>query len=346
MRHRYLGLFSALGVVVAAITLSLTAVAAEPQGKTQLASKGPRIATTPTVPRTADGHPDLQGVWNFATITPLERPAGSAGKQVLTDEEAATLEKQAAQNRVDRPPRAGDPGGYNQFWTDSGTTVARTKQTSLIVDPPDGKFPPLTAEGQRRGVAEAETLRRLATGPEDRHLAERCILGFNAGPPMISGPYNNNVQLFQTHEYVIILNEMNHDARIVPIDGRPHRTLRQWMGDSRGHWEGETLVIDSINFRNEGTGRLPRLLSPAFDENLHLIERFTRTDADMLLYEFTVNDPTMWTKPWTARIPMTKTNDHIYEFACHEGNYGLFGILKGARADQKAAEAAAKKGSR
>lgn len=159
---------------------------------------------------------------------------------------------------------------------------------------------------------------------------------------MVSGPYNNMVQLFQTREYLVILNEMNHDARIVPIDGRPHGTLRQWMGDSRGHWEGETLVVDSINFRNEGTGRLPRLLSPAFDENLHLIERFTRTDANVLLYEFTVSDPTTWRKPWTARIPMIKTDALVYEFACHEGNYGMTNMLSGARAEEGAVKATKK----
>jgi len=328
-------LSGALGLIVS-LALLLPAAAAQPQshGKPITADAG-RISKLSRVPRTQDGRPDLQGVWNFATVTPLERPAAFAGKQLLTDEEIAAVEKQAAEDTLDRPPAPGNPGAYNEFWRDDGTTVVPTRQSSLVVDPPDGKLPPVTSEGRRRMAAEAETLRQSPRGPEDRHLAERCILGFNAGPPMLSGPYNNIVQLFQTREYLGILNEMNHDARIVPIDGRPHGTLRQWMGDSRAHWEGDTLVVDTINFRKEGTGRLPRLLSPAFDENLHLIERFTRMDANVLLYEFTVSDHTTWTKPWTARIPMIKTDALVYEFACHEGNYGMVNMLSGARAEEK-----------
>jgi hypothetical protein len=342
MHLRYPRSSSSRGLIVAAALL-LAAVAAQPQSNnTPVAVEAGRIAKKSRVPRTPEGRPDLQGVWNFATVTPLERPAAFAGKQILTDEEIAAVEKQAAENTLDRPPAPGNPGAYNEFWRDDGTTVVPTRQSSLIVDPPDGKLPPVTPEARRRMAAEAETLRQPPSGPEDRHLAERCILGFNAGPPMVSGPYNNMVQLFQTREYLVILNEMNHDARIVPIDGRPHGTLRQWMGDSRGHWEGETLVVDSINFRNEGTGRLPRLLSPAFDENLHLIERFTRTDAHVLLYEFTVSDPTTWRKPWTARIPMIKTDALVYEFACHEGNYGMTNMLSGARAEERAVKATKK----
>jgi len=290
-------------------------------------------------PRTPDGHPDLQGTWDFRTLTPLERPGDLAGKQVLTDEEASALEQRAAQNRVDRAPRAGDPGTYNQFWFDFGTTVTDSKRTSLIVNPADGRLPPLTPPAEKRAADRAETTRRPAGGPEDRTLWERCLLGFNSGPPMMPSGYNNNVQLVQTSEYVVILNEMVHDARIIPLGPRPHGAVRQWMGDSRGRWEGDTLVIESVNFTSHGTGTIG--LRASADENLRLVERFTLTAADTLLYEFTVDDPTVWAGPWTAAVPMKKTADHIYEYACHEGNHGMVGILTGARADEKAAEKAA-----
>jgi hypothetical protein len=232
---------------------------------------------------------------------------------------------------------------YNDFWVDWGRKVVGTKRTSLVKDPPDGKMPSLTPEAEQRQAARAEATRSPATGPEDRSLSERCILGFNAGPPIVTGPYNNNLQLFQTHDHVVILNEMVHNARIVLLDGRQHigQTVRQWSGDSRGRWQGDTLVVETTNFRNDGTGNITIRISN--DANLHLIERFTRVGADTLLYEFTVNDPTTWTRPWTAEILMTKSNNHIYEYACHEGNYAMRGILAGARAEEKAAEDGAKK---
>jgi hypothetical protein len=309
----------------------------------QAPSAAAKTANTWTAPRTPDGHPDLQGIWDFRTITPLERPDTLGGKQVLSEEELAAVETEAAQRRIDRAPREGDTGSYNRFWVDGGTAV-RDKRSSLIVDPPDGKLPPLTPDGQKRLAARTEALRRPAFGPEDRSLGERCILGFNAGPPMVPGAYNQNVQLFQAPGYVVFLNEMVHNARIVPIDGRPHGSIRQWNGDSRGRWEGNTLVVETTNFTDKGIGALQAKLQVT-DENLYLVERFTRVDVDTLLYEFTVNDPTTWTKPWTASIPMAKSQEQMYEYACHEGNYGLLGILEGARADDKATEAAAKKGS-
>ena len=179
----------------------------------------------------------------------------------------------------------------------------------------------------------------LADSWEDRPLQERCILGLNAGPPMTPGAYNNNVQLFQNRDFVVIHTEMVHDARIVPMDGRPHLSIRQWKGDSRGHWEGDTLVVETKNFKRETS-------LPGSSANTRLIERFTRTDANTLVYEFTVDDPTMWTRPWTAVVPMSKSEDAIYEYACHEGNHAMIGILAGARADEKAVEEAAKKGSK
>jgi hypothetical protein len=213
------------------------------------------------------------------------------------------------------------------------------------VDPPDGRHPAWTPEGQKQAHLRAAAERDdqlghpLADSWEDRPLQERCIVGLNAGPPMTPGAYNNNFQLLQAAKYVVILNEMVHSARIVPLDGSPHGSIPQWKGDSRGHWEGNTLVVDTTNFKRETS-------LEGSSANMHLIERFTRTDANTLLYEFTVDDPTMWTRPWTAVVPMSKSEDPIYEYACHEGNYGMTGILAGARAEEKAAEEAAKKGSK
>jgi hypothetical protein len=292
-----------------------------------------------TPPRTPDGQPDLQGTWTNATITPFERPGNLAGEAVLSDSQAADLEEQAAEGRVDRPPRPGDVGNYNQFWFDRGTKVVGTKRTSLVVDPPDGRVPPLTAEAQKR-AAEAAAARRgrgPADDPEDRSLQERCIFWQTAGPPMIPGPYNNNYQIVQSPGYVMILSEMIHDARIIPLDGRPHLgpSVPQWMGDSRGHWEGNTLVVETTDFNGRTNFRNT-------DKHLRLVERFTRTDPDTVLYEFTVDDPSVYVRPWTAQIPMTKGDGEIFEYACNEGNYALMDILAGARAEEKAAAAGKK----
>jgi hypothetical protein len=313
-------------------------------GQTKKASAPARSSK---VPRTADGHPDLQGVWNFSTATPLERSSELGGKQVLNDDEAAEFEQQeAAKADHDKNPPADIVGNYNEFWYDGNKKVVGTRRTSLIVDPPDGRLPPLTAEAQKKDAAETEVRRGVGRneptpggwiddlGPGG--LQVRCILGFNSGPPMTPAAYNQNVELFQTRQDVVILNEMIHNARIVPMDGRPHGQLRQWVGDSRGHWEGETLVVDTTNFLRETA-----FLRGKTTQNLHLIERFTRVDADTLLYEFTVDDPTVWTRPWTAEIAMTRSEQRMYEYACHEGNYALPGILGGARAKEQSAEEAA-----
>jgi hypothetical protein len=286
-------------------------------------------ASQTKVPRTPDGRPDLQGIWDFRTITPLERPSQFAEKDVLTAEEAAALEQRTAETRVDRAPRAGDPGTYNQFWFDFGNRVVDDKRTSLVVDPPDGRLPKLTPQAEKLASERAERLKRPAAGPEDRPAWERCLLGFNAGPPVLPSGYNNNLQVIQTRDYVVILNEMVHDARIVPLDGRPTGSLPQWLGTSRGRWEGDTLVVESRNFTGHGTGTIG--LRALADENLHLIERFTLRDGGTLVYQLTVNDPTVWTQPWTAVVPMTKSDDQIYEYACHEGNIGMLGIMAGAR---------------
>ena len=225
---------------------------------------------------------------------------------------------------------------YNDFWYDRGTRVAVNRQTSLVIDPPNGRLPPLSPEGQKR-LAERQAARKASgagpsDGPENRGLAERCLVGFNAGPPMTPSAYNNNMQLVQTRDHVMIMTEMVHDARIVPLDNRPRLgpSMRSWFGDSHGRWEGDTLVVETTNFseKNVYRGATP---------HMKLTERFTLADADTLMYEFTVDDPATWTRPWTARVPMNRLAEQIYEYACHEANYGLEGILKGARAEEQRA---------
>jgi hypothetical protein len=343
-------LVKAPAFALAAVLLSWVPVLAQAPGAqastrgTQ--ARGTQASTKETPAGQPDGRPDLQGLWSFATVTPLQRPKEFAGRAVLTAEEAARLEEQAVRDQfVDRPPPPGDPGAYNRFWVDSGTKVVATHRTSLIVDPPDGRVPPLTPYGKEREAAR-EARAKVAAGPEDLTTWDRCILGFNAGPPMIGGGYNAYMRLSQVSDYVVLLTEMVHDARIIPLDGRPSLPsyVRQWKGDSHGRWDGDTLVVETRNFRTEGTGTLSlRGLGLSGDENLHLIERFRRLDADTLLYEYTIDDPTIWTQPWTVSMTMQKSGDQMYEYACHEGNYGMSGILSAARAGERATTDAAKK---
>jgi hypothetical protein len=325
MRHRWL---ASVGLSAIVIGVSHAAV----------------LAQTWTPPRTPDGQYDLQGLWDFSTITPLERPAALADKPVLTEAEARAFEE-AENRRLNRdlidPKKGGvnyPPGGvvpYNEFWYERGSAVIETRRTSLIVDPPDGRLPPFTPEAQRRIDAEDAEARETQLGRtqantwEDRPLQERCIVGLNEGPPMTPGAYNNHVQILQTRGSVVLMTEMIHSARVVPLDGRPHLsgTLPQWRGNSRGRWEGRTLVIETRNFRGQTNVR-------GSSANMHLVERFTRVDAETLLYEFTVTDPTTWTRPWTASVPMRKALGPMYEYACHEDNYGLRGVLSGARAQE------------
>jgi hypothetical protein len=326
----------AVGLAIASAVLSCGVAAAQ-------ATAAPPRAAKASPGRVSGGHPDLQGVWGFATVTPLQRQKEFADRKELTPEERARLEEQALRDQfVDQAPRPGDTGAYNRFWIDAGTKVVKTGQTSLIVDPPDGRMPPLTPAGKEREAAlEART--KIAAGPEDLTTWDRCLVGFNAGPPMIGGGYNAYVQIVQTGEYVGLLNEMVHDTRIIPLDGRAHGKLRQWRGDSRGRWDGDTLVVDTTNFRREGTGTLSLgRLGFSVDENLHLIERFRRLDADTLLYEYTVDDPTVWTRPWTVSMTMEKSDQPIYEYACHEGNYAMSHMLSGARAKESRAAGTAK----
>ena len=314
-------------VVVASGALAPAFVAAQPAASAE-----------ESVPRTPDGRPDLQGVWDFSSLTPLQRPAELADREFLTDEDVSALEARAA-TRVDSAPPPGNPGSYNRFWFADGTRVVGTRRTSLIVDPPDGRLPSYMPAGMARMAARAEARRRNA-GPEDRDVDERCILGFNSGPPMLPGAYNNFVQLFQTPGHVAILNEMVNDVRLVPLDGQPVLSgeVRQWRGDSRGRWEGDTLVVETANFRDLGTAHpAPNMeLLEALGPDLDLVERFSLLDADTLLYRFTIDDRTAFTRTWSVEMTMTRSDGRLFEYACHEGNYGLTNILAGAQAEAAA----------
>ena len=321
------------------------------------AGQAPATKKTWTPPRTADGQPDLQGVWNNGTITPMERPPELADKAFFTEAEAAAYEKRMVENfNADR--RRGDAAAdvafaYNDAWWDRGTKVIKTRRTSMIIDPPDGRLPALTEEGKRRAAARAEqTKLHPADGPENRLLSERCLQWPSAGPPMLPVAYNGNYQIFQAPGYVAIMIEMIHDVRIIPLDSRPHlpSNVRQWLGDSRGHWEGNTLVVETTNLIDKA--QFPRQVSstgsqsanlPSTTGKMRLIERFTRTDPETILYEFTVDDPAIYTRPWTGQLTMWKSESRIFEYACHEGNYGMAGILSGARAQEKNASKADQK---
>ena len=320
------------GVIGVLMTVLIVPAAERP-----VFAQGRAGAKPAAIPRTPDGRPDLQGLWSFATVTPFERPSEFGEKAVLTDAEAQAIEEQAAarSKQADEGRQRGTAAdvsrAYNDFWYDRGTRVVGTRQTSIVVDPPNGRVPALTPEAQARATARAAARKQRgpADGPEDRSLGERCILGFNAGPPFAPSAYNNNIQIVQTKDYVVIMTEMVHDARIVPLDGRAHlpASTRPWMGDSRGRWDGDTLVVETTNFSEKN---LYRGATPA----LKLVERFSRTAGDQLVYEFTINDPATWTRPWTGRVPMERLDDQIYEYACHEGNLGMEGIMKGTRAEE------------
>ena len=311
-----------------------------------------------TISRTSWGDPDLQSVWDYRTVTPLQRPEDQLDKEFLSEEEAASIEEEnlardanlltrapqrtSASNQVDRR-EDGSPGFYNNFWLDRGTTAVATRRTSLIVDPPTGRLPAMTPDAQRRAdseeaqrIADVRRGARPARSWTDLDAGDRCIQHAKAGPPISVGGYNNNVQIFQVPGYVALLNEQNHDVRIIPLDGRPHvrAGISQWMGDSRGRWEGDTLVVETVQFngKHDQIGR-PLLSS---GEHLSLIERFTRPDIDTLVYEFTVSDPTIWVSSWSVEHPMKRNPNLIYEFACHEGNYGLYNIMAGSRMEDNA----------
>jgi hypothetical protein len=306
-----------------------------PQAIGQSTSPASSRTTAWTLPRTPDGQPDLQGVWNYGTEMPLQRPDELAGKTSLTPEETATYRELMAAKRRER--QNGKPSRYSgEVFDDVLATADWSKRTSLITDPPDGKIPAPTPLAEKRRDERAAAFER-ADGPEDFGLADRCIMGWGTGPPIIPGNQSNVLQLFQSRDHFVIYTEMIHDARIVPLDNRPASpsVIREYSGISRGHWEKDTLVVETTNFRPEGVATLTFRQYGGTDENMHLIERFTRTGANTLLYEFTVTDPTTWTRPWSAAVPMRKTDEGIFEYACHEGNHSMETWLENARAKDK-----------
>jgi len=322
MRHRFSASIGLQAVVLAVV----------------LAPQTPAVAQKWTPPRTPDGRPDMQGFWTNATFTPFERPSSLAGKEFFSDEEAAAFEQKRLEEENNQPQ---DDIHYdNVLWLrEKLPKVLSNRRTSLVVDPPDGRVPPQTPEARQRAAVRAEA--RKTSSPSDvksRTLTERCIIWPHVGPPMLPAGYNSNLQIVQTPGYVMILQEMIHDARIIPLDGRPHlpQTMRRWMGDSRGHWEGDTLVVDTTNFTDRTNFR-------GSSEALHVVERFTRVDADTIRYEFMVDDPTTWARPWTAALDVRKFPDPIFEYACHEGNHDLEFLLDWARTEERAAEEVAKK---
>jgi hypothetical protein len=357
MKHRLL----TAAFVAAAVAAAIAHPLAGQSGVTPRTQKAMATGAAP-VARTQDGHPDLQGVYDLATLTTLERPAGVP--LVMTDEQTAKLEK-GVLDRIDRaalpskgdrdaPPVGGDGsvgaagavGGYNNFWIDSGTQynlIDGQKRSSIVIDPPDGRVPQLTVDARSRAASRAvratsdESAREDDPGlerapgayddPERRPLGERCLLGFGStsGPPSLPVLYNNLHQIVQTPDYVMILNEMDHDARIIRMNAAHlPSNVRKWMGDSIGRWESDTLVVDTTNFTDKTRFR-------GSTENLHVVERFTRKDGNTLLYRFTIEDPATWEKPWTGEYSWPATNEHMFEYACHEGNYALGNILRGAR---------------
>jgi hypothetical protein len=347
MRFHFRRLACVLAIVII-IPVGRATIAGQ-SGSAAKAKPAPAVSTW-TAPRTPDGQPDLRGVWANNNATPLERPEALAGRQFLTDEEVARLKAKAGdlfngdgdaafgdeifvaalsgRERYVADSFDKDTGNYNSFWLADRDFDNRT---SLIMDPADGRVPPLTPEAQRK--TEAAAAARKARGPadsyEDRPLSERCI---TFGMPDLLAGYNSYYQIAQTPGYVAIATERIHDVRLVPLDGRPHASqgIRLWNGDSRGHWEGDTLVVDTTNFSEKTDFR-------GSSKNLHMVERFTRKGPNNLEYQITLSDPTTWTKPWTLMIPLRKSTDKIYEYACHEGNKGIAGVLAGARAQEKKA---------
>jgi len=324
MNHRFLTLFIAAAIVLAAPhTVAQT-----------IPSKQSKTAPSWSPPRTADGQPDLQGIWNNSSLTPFERPTELEGKEFFTEPEAADFAR-AVLDRGNRDRRGATPeadveGSYNEAWIDRGTKIFSNLRTSIVVEPANGRVPPLTATARAAAAARAAVRQRRPEGPEDLELWTRCILGRTSGPPMIPGAYNNNYQFVQTRDTLAINVEMIHDVRMIALHGRAHISpaIRRWMGDSVGHWEGDTLVVDTTNFTDKTHFR-------ESDRNLHVIERFTLTGPDTLRYRFTIDDPTAFTRTWTGEIMMSRAPGPLYEYACHETNYSLVDILAGARAEEK-----------
>jgi len=343
LRLASLGVLAVAGAIVSLVSVSVAGQAAKQA--TPSTPKAPAAAALDRAkaslgkayeqPKTTWGDPDLQGVWSYATTTPLSKTDAGAGKDVVTDEEAEADEEEAAA-RQDAPPRPGDTGTYNNFWWDRGKKIDRP---SLIVDPADGKLPLKPEVVKTRAARAAYAREHPADSYLDRSPTDRCII-YHGVPPVPSG-YSNTYQIFQTPGFVAIYDEEIHHVRMVPLDGRPHLTdkVRHWNGDSRGHFEGNTLVVETTNFNDKTALRYQG------SANTVAVERFTRISPDMIDYKYTITDPTVFTRPFTVAIPMPRRDDHIYEYACHEGNHSIVGILAGTRAEEKEAAEAAKKGS-
>ena len=321
-----------LAVVIAVVLLAPDLVAGQDP-----TAAAPTAEADAAAFRTPWGDPDLQGIWSYATITPLQRPSELAGRKFLTDEEVAEQNQDAAtratsERRTELTPERDLSLAYDQVWWDRGASTGRT---SLIVDPSDGRLPPLTPEAEKRQAARQEYRRAHQYDSwEDRPLQERCMT-YQRVPPVPSG-YNNTYHILQTPGQVAILNEMIHDVRFIPVDGRPHvgQSIRQWNGDSRGHWENDTLVVETTHYSDKTTWRG----FPGTGRTLRAVERFTRVDADTIDYQFTIYDTTTYTRPWTVELPLAHLPSYvIYEYACHEGNYSIANVLIGARAQERAA---------
>ena len=289
-------------------------------------------------------HPSFEGIWNSASLTPFQRPVELGTKEFYTEQEAAVYEKNKAadlnRDRRDGGQEADIARAYNELFFDRGTKLARTRRTSMIIDPPDGRVPPMTPEARKKFQAIQERFAaHPADGPEDRPLPDRCLMFSQSGPPMIPGNYNDLYQIVQTPEYISILAEMGNQARVIPLDGSAHlpRNVQEWMGDSRGHWEGNTLVVETTNFKFGDRSRFGVQYEGMTDKNLDVTERFTRTSPDSIIYRATIDDPTVYTKPWTMEVSLEKSEGPVFEFACHEGNRGLAGVLAGERAQEKRA---------
>ena len=311
-------------------------------------------------PRTPWGHPDLQGMWDHRTITPLERPEELGDREFLTEEEAASQEQAVIDRNeylLNRPPETttsggnvdsredGTPGFYNNFWLDTGTRTVGTRRTSLVIDPPNGRLPAYSDAGRRKVERDREYQREHpADSWVDFDGTDRCLIGVNNGPPILPAAYNQNLLVVQNADWVLLVAEMIHTVRVIPLDGRPALPahMRQWAGDARGRWEGDTLVVETANFVPE---RLWTTANPMgrlrTTGELQLVERFTRIDADTLEYVATIDDPGIWSRPWTVSIPMLRTDEAMYEYACHEGNYSMPNMLAGERA-REAADAASR----
>ena len=330
---------AAVGVLLITIPVAGQTAAKSPAGSSATAVKATAI------PRTADGHPDLSGVYTNATNVPVTRPANLGTKEFYTNEAEQQAARQAGGaggrgGRGGRPidPETGEPAlavhyDIGQFgYAGNEVTHAPSLRTSIITGP-EGRVPPLTPEAQKRQAdIRAYNNAHQFDGPESRPLPERCLLWQGEGPPMMPEPFDSNIQIVQGQGYVNVLQEMIHDARVIPTDGHPHlpENIRQWMGDARGHWDGDTLVVETTNFTDR------TLVQQAYTTTkLRVIERFSRVDADTVLYQYTVDDPGTWTKPWSGELTMSKINGPIYEYACNEGNYGMANNLSGARATEK-----------